>query len=56
MLILTRRIGETLLIGEDIEVNVLDVRGQQVRFGIAAPKDVKVLRKELVNEPPDEAA
>lgn len=47
MLILTRRIGETLCIGDDIEVTVLDVKGGQVRLGIHAPKDVAVHREEI---------
>ena len=48
MLILTRRIDESLLIGEDIEVVVLEVRGGQVRLGVQAPRDMKVLRDELL--------
>ena len=47
MLILTRRIGETLCIGDEIEVTVLDVKGGQVRLGIHAPKDVAVHREEI---------
>ena len=47
MLILTRRIGETLKIGDDITVTVLDVKGYQVRVGIKAPQDVTILREEL---------
>jgi len=47
MLILTRRIGETLKIGEDIQVTVLGVKGNQVRVGIAAPKSVPVHRQEV---------
>lgn len=49
MLILTRRVGETLMIGENIQVVVLGVNGQQARLGIAAPKDVVILREELVS-------
>ncbi len=48
MLILTRKIGETLLIGDDIRVVILDVRGKQVRLGIEAPPDVVVLREEVL--------
>ena len=46
MLILTRRVGETLKIGDDIEVTVLGLRGGQVRMGINAPRDVAVHREE----------
>lgn len=47
MLILTRRIGEKLLIGDDIEVVVLDVNRNQVKVGIKAPRNMTVLREEL---------
>lgn len=47
MLILTRRVGETLNIGDDITVTVLDIKGSQVRIGINAPKDVAVHREEI---------
>ncbi len=47
MLILTRRVGETLMIGEDISVTVLGVKGNQVRIGINAPQDVAVHREEI---------
>ncbi|MBM4274134.1 MAG: carbon storage regulator CsrA [Deltaproteobacteria bacterium] len=47
MLILTRKLGEALLIGKDIRVVVLEVRGKQVRIGIAAPDEVVVLREEV---------
>jgi carbon storage regulator len=47
MLILTRRIGETIMIGDDIALTVLSVKGGQVRIGIAAPRDVAVHREEV---------
>ena len=47
MLILTRRIGETLKIGDNIDVTVLNVQGGQVRLGINAPRDVAVHREEI---------
>ncbi len=49
MLILTRRVGETLKIGDDIEVTVLGLRGGQVRMGINAPKDIAVHREEVLD-------
>ncbi len=47
MLILTRRVGESITIGEDVKVTVLGVKGSQVRVGIDAPKDVPVHREEI---------
>ncbi|MGK2915369.1 MAG: carbon storage regulator CsrA [Porticoccaceae bacterium] len=47
MLILTRRVGETLVIGDDVTVTVLGVRGNQVRLGVNAPKDISVHREEI---------
>ena len=47
MLILTRRVGETLVVGDDITVTVLGVKGNQVRLGVNAPKDVTVHREEI---------
>ena len=47
MLILTRRVGETLVIGDEVTVTVLGVRGNQVRLGVNAPKEVAVHREEI---------
>jgi carbon storage regulator len=47
MLILTRRIGETLNIGDDVQVTVLGIKGNQVRIGVNAPKHVPVHREEI---------
>ena len=47
MLILTRRVGETLVIGDDVTVTVLGIKGNQVRIGVNAPKDVSVHREEI---------
>nr|CAA6830722.1 MAG: Carbon storage regulator [uncultured Thiotrichaceae bacterium] len=59
MLILTRRVGETLMIGDDVSVTVLGVKGNQVRLGINAPRDVAVHREEIyerINQEPQEEA
>ena len=47
MLILTRRVGETLMVGDDVTVTVLGVKGNQVRIGVNAPRDVAVHREEI---------
>lgn len=62
MLILTRRVGETVVIGDDVQVTVLGVKGNQVRLGVTAPRDVTVHRLEIYDriqkeqEPGGEAA
>lgn len=47
MLVLTRQEGESLMIGDDIKIQIVGVKGNQVRIGIAAPKDVQVHREEI---------
>lgn len=47
MLILTRRVGETLMVGDDVTITVLGVKGNQVRIGVNAPKEVSVHREEI---------
>ena len=48
MLILTRRVGESVMIGDDVTVTIIEVRGTQVRIGVSAPKDVAVHREEIL--------
>ena len=50
MLVLTRKIHQSIVIGDEVEVVVLEVRGEQVRLGIRAPKDVAVHRKEIYEQ------
>jgi len=50
VLALTRRIGESIIIGNEIEITVVEVKGDQVRIGIQAPKNVKIYRKEIFEE------
>ena len=50
MLILTRRVGETLKVGDDVSVTVLGIRGSQIRIGITAPKGIGVYREEIYDK------
>ncbi|HIG78857.1 MAG TPA: carbon storage regulator CsrA [Cycloclasticus sp.] len=54
MLILTRKVGESLVIGDDVSIIVLGVKGNQVRIGVDAPKSVSVHREEIYNKIQDE--
>lgn len=50
MLILTRKIGEVLLVGDDVEITVLNIRGNQVKLGVNAPKEISVHRQEIYDK------
>ncbi|AEC17585.1 carbon storage regulator CsrA [Gallibacterium anatis] len=50
MLILTRKVDEKLLIGDDITISVLEIRGNQVKIGVDAPKDVAIYREEIYHK------
>ncbi|EED34668.1 carbon storage regulator [Luminiphilus syltensis NOR5-1B] len=56
MLILTRKVGESLMIGDDVTITVLGVKGNQVRIGVKAPRDVAVHREEILNRIQDAEA
>ena len=56
MLILTRRIQETLMIGDNVTITILSIKGNQVRIGIKAPKDIEVHREEIYHRVKDERA
>lgn len=47
MLVLSRYLNQTIMIGDDIEVSIVDIKGDQVRIGIKAPREIKVYRKEI---------
>lgn len=54
MLVITRKVGESILIGEDIEICILNVADGSIKIGINAPKKIKILRKELISEVKDQ--
>ncbi|MGL4981650.1 MAG: carbon storage regulator CsrA [Treponemataceae bacterium] len=54
MLILSRKLNEKIKIGNDITLTIIEIRGEQVKIGVEAPKDVKVFRQELYNAIQDE--
>ncbi|MFC0477858.1 carbon storage regulator CsrA [Robertmurraya beringensis] len=54
MLVLTRKLGESIKIGDDIEITILSTKNDQVRIGINAPLNLEIFRKELLNEITDE--
>ena len=56
MLILTRRVGENVMIGDNVQVAVLSVKGNQVRVGIEAPKTIPVIREELLTRDQNQTA
>ena len=55
MLVLTRRKNQSIVIGDEIVVTVLEVKGDQIRLGITAPREVQVYREELLSDPPTRA-
>lgn len=52
MLVLSRKIGEKIKIGDDVEIVIVAIYGNRVRIGLDAPQEIKILRKELVGQPP----
>jgi carbon storage regulator len=52
VLVLTRRKNQSIVIGDDVVVTVLEVKGDQIRLGITAPREIQVYREELLSDPP----
>jgi len=50
VLVLSRKVGETIVVGKDIEVSILEIQGGEVRLGFKAPRDIIILRKEILEE------
>jgi carbon storage regulator len=50
VLVLSRKVGETIVVGKDIEVSILEIQGGEVRLGFNAPRDIIILRKEILEE------
>jgi len=50
MLVLTRHAGEAIMIGDEIKISIIDVQGDKAKIGITAPRDVRILRRELIDE------
>ncbi|HHU17958.1 MAG TPA: carbon storage regulator CsrA [Clostridiales bacterium] len=50
MLVLSRKPGQSILIGDNIEVQIIEIQGDQIRIGISAPRDISIVRKELIDE------
>lgn len=55
MLVLTRKLNESVRISDDIVVTLLEIRGNRIRLGITAPKDIEITRGELLDEPTDDS-
>ena len=53
MLVLTRRRGESVLIGDKVEITIVEIQGDKIKIGVSAPKKIEVLRKELVSQAKD---
>lgn len=53
MLVLTRRKGESVLIGDKVEITIVEIQGDKIKIGVSAPKKIEVLRKELVSQAKD---